>query len=274
MADRPVLVVERLRKVYRVRDEAGRGHHDLVAVAGSSFTVPAGGSVAIVGESGSGKTTTARMIIGLETATAGRVEVAGRDRSAPARRTRERRLRGREAQIVFQDPYSSLDPHQRVRDALRDVVALHDELEARDRERRVDELLVQVGLDAEFGAARPPALSGGQRQRVAIARALAARPRLLILDEAVSALDVSVQAQIVALLGRLREETGVAYLFVSHDLAVVRQVCEHVLVMHEGEIVEQGPTRRLLSAPEHAYTRLLLDSVPRPGWKPRRKESV
>lgn len=265
-----MLVVEELRKVFRVRDEYGR-RRDFVAVEDSTFSVPTGGSLAIVGESGSGKTTTARMIVGLEGPTAGRIVLNGSDRSTPARGSAERRRRGKDAQIVFQDPYSSLDPHQRVQDAIDDVLRLHDRLSTSERQRRVVELLEQVGLDERHRRSRPRALSGGQRQRVAIARALAVRPKLLVLDEAVAALDVSIQAQVIELLARLRRETGVGFVFVSHDLAVVRKVSEQVVVMKDGRIVERGVTETLLTRPEHPYTQLLLDSVPRPGWIPRRR---
>jgi peptide/nickel transport system ATP-binding protein len=167
--------------------------------------------------------------------------------------------------MVFQDPYLSLDPRICVRDCVDEVLRLHG---VPGRQKRVAELLDQVGLGEREAGALPRGLSGGQRQRVAIARALAAGPSVLILDEAVAALDVSVQAQILELLATIRRERGVGYLFVSHDLAVVRHITDDVVVLRHGRIVEAGPTLEVLRAPRHPYTRLLVDSVPGPGWDP------
>jgi oligopeptide transport system ATP-binding protein len=235
-----MLDVRDLRKEYR----------GAIAVDGVSFAVPAGGSLAVVGESGSGKTTCARIVTGLEKATSGTVTLHG------------------SVQMVFQDPYQSLDRRQTVRGCLAEVLAHH----GRDRSR-LGELLDLVGLDRRLGDALPRQLSGGQRQRVAIARALAAEPQLLVLDEAVAALDVSIQAQILNLLVDARAATGVAYLFITHDLSVVRHVCTDVVVMSRGRVVESGPVERVLHEPEHGYTRRLVASVPRPGWVPRRAVS-
>ncbi|MCM0673308.1 ATP-binding cassette domain-containing protein [Micromonospora phytophila] len=240
----------------------------LLAVDDVTFTVEDGGALGLVGESGSGKTTTARIIAGLERADAGTVMVDGADRAGPARGRGQRLNRARQIQMVFQDPYLSLDPRLTTTEALGEIVALHEPGSRHSRRHRVAELLDQVGLGQREAAALPRQLSGGQRQRVAIARTLAARPRLLILDEAVAALDVSIQAQILNLLIDLRRQTGIGYLFVSHDLAVVRYVTEQVAVMHSGRIVEQGATHEVLARPQHAYTRLLLASVPRRGWDP------
>jgi peptide/nickel transport system ATP-binding protein len=265
-----VLSVTGLRKAFRVRGEDGR-RSDFLAVDDVSFTVPAGGSLAIVGESGSGKTTIAQMIVGLQAPSAGTIAVLGHARSRPPRGARERRARGREAQIVFQDNYSSLDPRQRVGDALTETLDLHFRPTPQERSRRVAELLDSVGLAQAHARALPRNLSGGERQRAALARALAVAPRLLVLDEAVSSLDVATQAQILDLLARIRADTGTAYVFISHDLAVVRRVSEEVLVLRRGQVVERGPTETILTAPAHPYTRLLLDCVPRPGWRPRRR---
>ena len=265
-----VLRVRGLRKVYRVRRPA-RGAEELVAVEGADLVVPDGGSVAVVGTSGSGKTTLAHMVVGLVRPTAGTVEVQGVEWSAGRLSARERRRRGGVVQMVFQDPYSSLDRRQTVRQCLVEVLAVHTALAGAAREARVLELLEQVGLGAEHAGQRPRSLSGGQRQRVAIARALAAGPRLLILDEAVAALDVSIQAQVLRLLERIRAELGVAYLFISHDLPVVRRVCEQVVVMDRGRVVESGPVEQVLERPAAAYTRDLIASVPREGWRPRRR---
>ncbi len=243
----------------------------LIAVDDVSFRIPEAGSLAIVGESGSGKTTTARMIVGLERPTMGTITACGNDRSRPARSARDRRRRGREVQIVFQDPYTSLDPRQSAEATIDEVLRLHHGWPAGRRRARTAELTDLVGLDTRQSRALPRALSGGQRQRVAIARALAAEPRILILDESVAALDVSIQAQVLNLLADIRDETRVSYILISHDLAVVRQLTDEVIVLHRGRVVERGPTARVLDEPEHPYTQRLRASVPRPGWKPRRQ---
>ena len=262
MAD-VLLQVSALRKVF--------GDH--VAVDDVSFDVPAGGSLAIVGESGSGKTTIARMIVGLERPTAGTISFGGRDRSTPATSGDERRRRAHEVQLVFQDPYTSLDPRQTIEASLDEALRLYVGGTAASRRPRLEELAAMVGLDDRQLRARPHALSGGQRQRVAIARVLAAEPRLVILDEAVAALDVSIQAQVLNLLADIREATGVSYVLISHDLAVVRQLTDHTIVMHQGRVVERGTTAQVLDEPQESYTRLLRDCVPRPGWKPQRRSA-
>ncbi|HEV7194697.1 MAG TPA: ATP-binding cassette domain-containing protein [Pedococcus sp.] len=258
----PRLEVVDLHKSYRVRG----GTVD--AVAGVTFDLPAGQTLGIVGESGSGKSTVARMLVGLERPDAGQIVVCGRSAAGPSRGRTERIARARAIQIVFQDPYLSLDPRLAVGAAIEATLRLHTELSPPDRRRRVIDLLVQVGLGEGVAGTLPRRLSGGERQRVAIARALAVRPSVLILDEAVSALDVSVQAQVLNLLADIRRETDIALVFISHDLAVVRHVCDQTLVMHRGQVVERGATRGLLDSPQHPYTQLLRDAVPRPGWCP------
>lgn len=248
--------------------DLSRAYGAVRAVDGVSFTLPRGGSLGIVGESGSGKTTTARIVVGLEQADSGEVVVGGRRRPATVRGRAGRLARAREVQMVFQDPYLSLDPRTSVETVLRETLRLH--FPDRDPAPRVRELLDHVGLPARAADARPGQLSGGQRQRVAIARALAVEPAVLVLDEAVAALDVSVQAQILNLLADIREQTAVAYLFITHDLGVVRCVTDDVIVMRHGRVVEAGVTADVLAAPQHPYTRLLLDSVPHPGWDPER----
>jgi ABC-type glutathione transport system ATPase component len=260
----PILEIRALRKEYG----------GLLAVDDVSLDLLAGQSLAIVGESGSGKTTIARMIVGLEAPTRGTITACGHDRSRPARSARLRRRRGREVQIVFQDPYTSLDPRQSAEAAVDEVLRLHYRWPADRRSARVAELIDLVGLDARQARAVPRALSGGQRQRVAIARALAAEPRILILDESVSALDVSIQAQVLNLLADIRDATGVSYILISHDLAVVRQLTDQAIVMRRGRVVERDPTARVLDDPQHDYTRLLRSCIPRPGWQPRRRAAI
>ncbi|MEU7584362.1 ATP-binding cassette domain-containing protein [Streptomyces sp. NPDC041068] len=254
-----LLTANNLTKTYRL---PGSTHHK--AAENVTFTLKTGGSLGIVGESGSGKTTVARMLVGLVTPDKGEIRIAGRAREPRTPRGKRARLaRAREIQMVFQDPYISLDPRLTASDCIRTALRLH----GRD-ESRVKDLLDQVGLGAREAGARPRELSGGQRQRLAIARSLAVNPQVLVLDEAVAALDVSIQAQILKLLDEIREETGVALVFVSHDLAVVQHVTDEVLVMRRGRVVEQGPTDGVLTAPEDPYTKLLLASVPGKDWDP------
>ncbi|MCD1571656.1 dipeptide ABC transporter ATP-binding protein [Agromyces mediolanus] len=258
----PMLEVRGLDKQYQLR-----GRPPVHAVVEAELEIPRGGSLGVVGESGSGKSTLARLIVGLEAADRGEVRVAGRERGAAPRGRAERLAHAKSVQMVFQDPYLSLDPRIPAGRAIQDVLRLHGGLDRAAAEARALELLEAVGLGERHLTARPKTLSGGQRQRVAIARALAIEPDLLVMDEATSALDVSVQAQVLDLVARLREERGLTVLFISHDLGVVRRVCERAVVMRRGEIVEQGPSDRLLREPEHPYTRLLVDSVPRPSWE-------
>ncbi|GGT19347.1 ABC transporter ATP-binding protein [Nonomuraea spiralis] len=240
-----------------------KSYGDVQAVRGVSFTLAEGGSLGIVGGSGSGKTTAARIIVGLERPDAGHVTVRGHDRSSRRRGRAERLRRAREIQIVFQDPFLSLDPRLSATAVLSETLKLH--FPDIDHTRRTTQLLDQVGLGEREATALPRQLSGGQRQRVALARALAVEPSVLVLDEAVAALDVCVQAQILNLLADLREQTGTAFLFITHDLGVVSQITDDLVVMRHGEIVERGPTRHVLGQPQHAWTRLLLSSVPKPA---------
>jgi ABC-type glutathione transport system ATPase component len=258
-----VLEVRDLRRIFPGR----RGQPERVAVEQLSLELAAGGTLAIIGDSGSGKTTTLRMIAGLDHPTAGAITVCGRPRSGRAG-GRERRRRARETQLVFQDPYSSLDPRWTVRQELAAVLDLHFSPTAAERERQVGDLLEQVGLTTRHAPLRPRTLSGGERQRVAIARALAARPQVLLLDEPVASLDVSIQAQILNLLLEIRHRTQIAYVFVAHDLGVIRQVCDEVLVMRDGRVLERGAVEEIFERPSDPYTRLLLASMPSPGWTP------
>src|SRR5690349_5774699 len=219
---------------------------ELVAVDDVAFGRPPGRSLAIVGESGSGKTTIARMIVGLERPTDGTITACGHDRSRPARSTRDRRRRGREVQIVFQDPYTSLDPRQTAEATIDEVLRLHHGWRADRRQARTAELIDLVGLDTRQAQALPRSLSGGQRQRVAIARALAAVPAIWFLDGSDAPQDMSIQAQMLNLLAHIRDETHVSYILISRDLAVVRQLTDAAIVLHRGNVVERGRTARVL----------------------------
>jgi peptide/nickel transport system ATP-binding protein len=254
--------------------EVGRGRR-VQAVRSASLVIGHNESVGLVGESGSGKTTLGRCLVGLETPGEGVLTIDGIDASSYERLGKaDRRQVRRTVQMVFQDPYSSLDPTQRVGACLAEALGLYASA-GDDVAGQVPGLLERVGLPAGYASRRPVALSGGERQRVAIARALAVGPRLLVCDEPVSSLDVSVQAQILRLFRALQVELGLSYLFITHDLAVVRQVVDRVYVMYRGEIVEAGPVDRVLDRPEHPYTRRLVASVPSvghaaPGGSPRR----
>jgi oligopeptide/dipeptide ABC transporter ATP-binding protein len=232
----------------------------LQAVRGVSFTLEQGQTLALVGESGSGKSTTARGVARLTQPTSGSVLLDGED----VLRAGRRRLQAirKDVQVVFQDPYSSLDPRRTVAQAISEPLEIHRVGTRGSRRSRVLELLDLVGLGADKVDAMPASMSGGQRQRVAIARALALEPRLVICDEAVSALDVSVQAQVLNLLADLQRDLGVAYLFITHDLAVVSEIADTVAVMYLGRIVEFGTRAQVLSAPAHPYTRALLSAAP------------
>ncbi|MFD2378842.1 ATP-binding cassette domain-containing protein [Ottowia pentelensis] len=232
----------------------------LQALKGVSLQVTAGRSMGIVGESGSGKSTLARLVMALERPTSGQVLLEGRDLHALA--PAELRRARRDFQMVFQDPYGSLDPRRPVwRTVAEPAAALEHASRALQRERAAA-MLTAVGLRLDALDKYPHEFSGGQRQRIAIARALITQPRLIVADEAVSALDVSVQAQVLNLMADLRDAHGVTFLFISHDLAVVSHLCQDVAVMQGGRIVEHGPVRQVLGAPSHPYTRTLLAAVP------------
>ena len=259
-----LLTVRGLVKRYRTPDGGVRE-----AAADVSFTLAPGETLGVVGESGSGKSTTARLVMGMLDPDAGEVLLDGRPWSAL--RERERRPARRSVQLVHQDPLGSFDPRFSVRRILAEALSVAGVGRGPQRRERAVRLLEQVGLGEEHLDRRPARLSGGQRQRVAIARALATGPSLLVCDEPVSALDVSVQAQVLELLARLRAELGLAMLFISHELAVVRQVSDRVLMMKDGRAVEYGPVRRVFQDPEHPYTRQLLAAVPRLPGRARRQ---
>jgi ABC-type oligopeptide transport system ATPase subunit len=230
------------------------------ALKGVSFTIESGRSLGIVGESGSGKSTLARLVMALDRPTSGSVKLLGRDLHALPRE--ELRLARRDFQMVFQDPYGSLDTRQTIARIVAEPLAAQGV--AKDQQRaRAAEALDSVGLRAADMGKYPHEFSGGQRQRIAIARALVTKPRLIVADEPVSALDVSVQAQVLNLMEDLQAQYGVTYMLISHDLAVVQHLCEDVCVLREGEIVEQGAPEQLFRDARHPYTRALLDAVPR-----------
>jgi peptide/nickel transport system ATP-binding protein len=249
-----------LRKEYVSRPWLLGKQQAMVAVAGSSFTIERGQTVAIVGESGSGKSTTARMLLRLEPPTSGDVVFDGKEVTTLT--GRDLRAFRRRVQPVFQNAAGSLDARFTIRQCIEEPLVLHGLGTRRERAERVDQLLERVGLSKGLADRRPQEISGGQAQRVAIARALALSPDLIVLDEAVSALDVIVQRQILDLLVELQRDSGIAYLFISHDLAVVRMIAHHALVMKDGVIVEAGAPGRLFAQPDHPYTRLLVAARP------------
>ena len=231
------------------------------ALDGVSFTLDAGRTLAVVGESGCGKSTLARQLTMIEPATSGALMIDGAD-VTHADAALKARLR-RQVQMVFQNPFASLNPRKRIGHALEEPLAINTELSAAQRGERSRAMMARVGLRPEHHARYPHMFSGGQRQRVAIARALMLEPKIVVLDEPVSALDVSIQAQVLNLLMDLQDETRVAYVFISHNLSVVELIADEVLVMYLGKVVEQAPKEALFGAPRHPYTRALLASTPR-----------
>ncbi|WP_395700427.1 ABC transporter ATP-binding protein [Aquabacterium sp.] len=261
-AKAPLLAVQELVKHYRLpRERLLAAPPTVHALQGVSFTLQAGRSLGIVGESGSGKSTLARLVMALEPPTRGQVLLAGRDLHAlPAADLRAARA---DFQMVFQDPFGSLDPRQTVERIICEPLLAQGRLSPQRQRERAAEMLEAVGLRAADAAKYPHEFSGGQRQRIAIARALVTQPKLIVADEPVSALDVSVQAQVLNLMQDLQDQFGVSYLFISHDLAVVDLVCDEVIVLYQGRAVEQGDPDTLFHAAAHPYTRALLQAVPR-----------
>lgn len=245
---------------YHIPGSLTRKARDVRAVNGISFAVDRGKTLAIVGESGSGKSTLARIIALIDPATGGELLIEGNAIDISTQRlTREMRSK---VQMVFQNPYGSLNPRQKIGDVLMEPLLLNTDTPATERRRRAEEMLVKVGLPAEHFNRYPHMFSGGQRQRIAIARALMLNPTLLVLDEPVSALDLSVQAQVLNLLADLQDEFDLAYVFISHDLSVVRYIADDVLVMHKGDAVEQGTREAVFANPQHPYTRELFAATP------------
>jgi peptide/nickel transport system ATP-binding protein len=259
--NRKLLQVNDLKKYYSVRSSSAKGKQTVYAVDGVSFEINRGETLSLVGESGCGKSTVGRAILGLSAATSGQIILNGAriddlsvGRFRPLRKT---------LQVVFQDPYSSLNPRMRVRDLIEEPIRnFGTEVDSVARSRRVSDLLDRVGLPKEAAGRFPHEFSGGQRQRIGIARALATYPEIIVCDEAVSALDVSVKAQIVNLLQDLQKELGLALLFISHDLAIVEHLTHHVAVMYLGKLMENGPRRSVFTKPLHPYTKALLAAVP------------
>jgi oligopeptide/dipeptide ABC transporter ATP-binding protein len=259
----PVLQATNLVKDFPLRSGVLRRVNGSVrAVDDVTLRIDPGTTLGLVGESGSGKSTLARVVLRLIDPTAGSIVVNGKDitslRGPTLRRHRE------SMQLVFQDPYSSLDPKQSIADIVGEPLAIHTSMSRSQRDQRVMELLAQVGLGSQVLSRQPHEFSGGQRQRIAIARALALEPRLLVCDEPVSALDVSTQSQVINLLTELQDELGVAYLFIAHDLSVVRHISDRIAVMYLGQIVEEGDADEVYERPTHPYTAALLSSIPIP----------
>ncbi len=265
-----LLAVENLVKDFSLRqDFLRRGRKALRAVDDVSFTLRKGEILSLVGESGCGKSTTARLALRLLDPTSGRITFGGRDISRLTRK--EMFPLRRKMQIVFQDPYSSLNPRMRVRNILAEPLRTHGLCDRRNAGAKAEELLALVGLPGSFLDRYPHEFSGGQRQRIGIARALALEPELIVCDEPISALDVSIQAQIVNLLKDLQERMGLSYLFITHDLRVVRQISTNVAVMYLGRVVERGPVEAVFSGRAHPYTQALFSAIPVPDPSRRRE---
>lgn len=266
---RDLLVVDKLVKYFPIRGGLlQRVQAHVKAVDGVSFTVKEGETLGLVGESGCGKTTTGRTILRLTPATSGKVFFDGKD--IFALKSRELKELRREMQIIFQDPFSSLDPRMPIGESIAEGLRAHNIGTAAERRQRVAEMLVRVGLRADHARRYPHEFSGGQRQRIGIARALALQPRLIVADEPVSALDVSIQSTVLNILKELQNEFGLTYIFIAHDLAVVEYICDRVGVMYLGKLVELADTETLFAKPLHPYTQALLSAIPIPN--PRRRQ--
>jgi len=255
-----VLQAKGLTRDYAVKRGVFTQQAIVHALADVSFDLESGKTLAVVGESGSGKSTLARLITMIETPTAGALTINGVDLSTAS--AADRKALRREVQIVFQNPYGSLNPRQTIGDALEEPLIVNTSLSRADRQKAVAEMMRRVGLRPEFADRYPHMFSGGQRQRIAIARALMLRPKILVLDEPVSALDVSIRAQVLNLLAELQQEFGLAYLFISHDLSVVRHIADRVMVIYLGHAVEVASRDVLFANPQHPYTRALLSATP------------
>ncbi|WP_042478879.1 ABC transporter ATP-binding protein [Bacillus ndiopicus] len=263
MAKKELLKVEGLKQYFPIKGGfLGRTVNHVKALDGVSFTIYEGETVSIVGESGCGKSTTGRAILRLEEPTEGTVEFQGTDLTKISKK--EMRKFRKDLQIIFQDPYASINPRQTVASVLNEAMHIQNVLPPNQRRARIEELLETVGLRPYQADRYPHEFSGGQRQRIGIARALSVDPKLIICDEAVSALDVSIQAQVLNLLEELQEEYGLTYLFISHDLGVVRHISDRIIVMYLGKIVEIADKTSLFENPQHPYTKALLSAIPVP----------
>ncbi|TFF27205.1 ATP-binding cassette domain-containing protein [Jiella endophytica] len=260
MTGTPLVEADRLSRNFPMRTGLFGRHRDVWAVRDVSLAVQKGETVGVVGESGCGKSTLGRMVLGLESPSAGAIRFEGRDLSSVA--GAERRRLARRMQMVFQDPFGSLDPRRSVGAQIADGLRVHRIVAAGEVDAEVARLIDVVGLQKNAAGRRPHEFSGGQRQRIAVARALATRPDFIVADEPVSALDVSIQAQVVNLLADLRRDLGLTMLFIAHDLHVVRHLSTRAVVMYLGRIVEEGPSEKVFGAPAHPYTRALLAATP------------
>ncbi|WP_170006713.1 ABC transporter ATP-binding protein [Bacillus fonticola] len=254
------LEVENLKVHFPVKGGIfGRTVGHIKAVDGVSFSLERGSTYGLVGESGSGKTTTGRAIIGLNNITSGKVMFDGHDITNIRRSKLDVR---KDVQMIFQDPYSSLNPKKRVIDIIAEPLRNYEKLSRKEERKRVQELLELVGLSPESILKYPHEFSGGQRQRIGVARAIALKPKLIIADEPVSALDVSVQAQVLNFMQEIQDELGLTYLFIGHDLGVIRHMCDHIGIMYKGRYVEQGTTEEIFTDPQHIYTKRLVAAIP------------
>lgn len=266
MIENQLLKVENLKQYFPIKGGfLGRTVNYVKAVDDVSFTINKGETVSIVGESGCGKSTTGRAILRLDEPTDGNIEFDGKDILSMSKN--EMRKMRSEMQIIFQDPYASLNPRKTVRQTLNEGMAIQNAIPKKERNDRIIELMETVGLQRHQIDRFPHEFSGGQRQRIGIARALSVNPKLIICDEAVSALDVSIQAQVLNLLKKLQREYGLTYMFIAHDLGVVRHISDRIVVMYLGKVVESGDTKAIFENPQHPYTKALLSAIPVPDPK-------
>ena len=270
MSQQALIQARDLHKYYSVKTGFFQANQSLQALSGASFDLYAGQTLAVVGESGCGKSTLARLLTLIEQPTAGKLSLDGIDLANANKKDVAKQLR-QTVQMVFQDPFGSLNPRQKVGDILQEPLIINTNLNADQRRQQVLAMMQRVGLRDEHIHRYPHMFSGGQRQRIAIARALILKPKIVVLDEPVSALDVSIQAQVLNLLIELQQELGLAYVFISHDLSVVRHIADQVLVMYLGKPVEQGASEAVFNNPQHPYTQALLSATPQANTDRKRK---
>jgi dipeptide transport system ATP-binding protein len=270
MQQQALIKARDLHKYYNIKTGMLQPNQSLQALSGASFDLYAGQTLAVVGESGCGKSTLARLLTLIEQPTSGQLTLDGIDLASANKKEVAKQLR-KTIQMVFQDPFGSLNPRQKVGDILQEPLIINTNLSAPQRLEQVLAMMRRVGLRDEHIHRYPHMFSGGQRQRIAIARALILKPKIVVLDEPVSALDVSIQAQVLNLLTELQQELGLAYVFISHDLSVVRHIADQVLVMYLGKPVEQGPSQTVFNNPQHPYTQALLSATPQANTDRKRK---